>query len=110
MNNKNAKHASLTILPVLLLGISACEDVSYEYDIPQSQAQCPGGTTFRSGGSAIIDRSGGSSIRDRHANPVTSYCEEAECPGGNWSTVSPEMDWHLTKGKYVVANRTCLAP
>lgn len=109
MKNKQAKHAGFAILPVLVLGVSACSDIRYEYDIPESQQECPAGMTFRSGGSVIKDRSGGSVIKDRDAQPVRSYCEEADCPGGNWSQEAPLMDWHLDKGDYVVANRTCLS-
>lgn len=99
----------IVLLPFLLLGLSACSDVRYDYNIPKSQTDCPSGMTFRSGGTTIVDRSGGTRIVDRNGQEVGSYCEEAECPGGNWSTEPPEMDWHLDKGKHVVANRVCLA-
>ena len=112
-HNKNAKLGAtgkLVLLPFLLLGVSACTDVRYEYNVPESQPDCEkNGMTFRSGGSRIVDRSGGSRIKDRNGQEVVSYCEEAECPGGNWSTEPPVMDWHLDKGEYVVANRVCLA-
>lgn len=101
--------ATVVLLPLLLLGMSACTDVKYDYNVPESQSDCPGDMTFRSGGSTIVDRSGGSRIVDRDGNEVGSYCEEAECPGDNWSTEAPEMDWHLDEHGYVVANRVCLA-
>ena len=112
MHHRNTNsHATATVvlLPFLLLGMSACTDVRYDYNVPESPSDCPSGMNFRSGGTTIIDRSGGTTIKDRNGNDVGSYCEEAECPGDNWSTEPPEMDWHLDKGDYVVANRVCLA-
>lgn len=100
---------NVILLPFLFLWISACTDVKYDYNVPESQADCPSGMNFRSGGSTIVDRSGGSRIVDRNGEEVGSYCEEADCPGGNWSSEPPEMDWHLDQHGYVVANRVCLA-
>lgn len=98
------------ILLLLFLLLSSCRDIEYKYDVPAAQADCPSGMTHRSGGAAIRDRSGGAAIRDRSGNDVSAYCEEAECPGGNWSADPADIDWHLTKGEMVIANRTCLAP
>lgn len=99
----------LALLPFLLLGLSACKDIRYEYNVPRAADDCPAGMNYRSGGSRIVDRSGGSRIVDRDGNEIDTYCEEAECPGGAWSTEPPVIDWHVNKGDYVVANRVCLA-
>jgi hypothetical protein len=112
MHNKKRKFCAtgnMILLPCLLLGMSACTDVKYDYNVPESQSDCPSGMNFRSGGSRIVDRDGGSRIKDRNGQEVSSYCEEAECPGDNWSTEPPEIDWHLDEHGYVVANRVCLA-
>ena len=109
-NKKNAtafvRTSCIASLPLLIAG--CFEDIQYKYDIPQNQSDCAGGMTFRSGGSGIVDRDGGSGIRDRDGNEVTSYCEEAACPSNNFSSAPPIIDWHLTKGDFVVANRICL--
>lgn len=109
-NEKLLATGKFLLLPFLLLGMSACKDIRYEYNVPEANEDCPSGMNFRSGGSRIVDRSGGSRIVDRNGNEIGSYCEEAECPGGVWSTEPPIIDWHVDKGEYVVANRVCLAP
>jgi hypothetical protein len=109
--NNGRRAISKTVIVCLLpLSLIGCMDVEYRYDVPVTQADCETGMIFRSGGSAIVDRSGGSAIRDRDGNTVDAFCEEADCPGGSWSSEPPEIDWHLTKGDRVIANRTCLAP
>ena len=111
MNNKKTKFATITTISTLLgvcLGMGGCMDVEYKYDVPKSQTDCPSGMNYRSGGSNIKDRSGGSNIKDRSGNTVDAYCEENPCPSGVWEG-DPVMDWHLTKGKFVVANRVCVA-
>ena len=103
------KLTALTSL-VGLMGLSGCQrDVEYRYDVPTQQAQCPTGMTHRDGGPGIVDRDGGAGIVDRDGDTVSAFCEEAVCPGGNWSTDPAIIDWHLSKGVYVVANRVCLA-
>ena len=101
-----SKTAGLT---VLLLGMSGCMDVKYTYKIPESQSDCPTNMIYRDGGASIVDRDNGTSIRDRDGNEVKAYCEEVDCPSGNWAAIPPEMEWHLDKGDNVIANRTCLA-
>lgn len=109
-NNKTLgliRNAPLAFL--LIFGISGCADIEYKYNVPEEAGDCPSGMIYRDGGSSIVDRDGGASIRDRDGNDVTQYCEEADCPGGNWSTDPPVIDWHLNKGDKVIANRKCLA-
>jgi hypothetical protein len=107
-NKKLFARTPLMLLPFLLLGMSGCKDIRYEYNVPEA-GDCPAGMNHRSGGSRIVDRSGGSRIVDREGNEIDTYCEEAECPGGAWSTEPPIIDWHVNKGDYLVANRICLA-
>ena len=111
MNNNRKLSLVLTAsaISILAFGLSGCADIEYKYDIPDGPAQCEGSMIYRDGGSNIVDRDNGANIRDRDGNEVDAYCEEADCPGGNWSADPPVIDWHLTKGKYVVANRKCLA-
>jgi hypothetical protein len=107
-NGKLFARGEVMLLPFLLLGMSGCKDIRYEYNVPEA-ADCPAGMNHRSGGSRIVDRSGGSRIVDREGNEIDTYCEEAECPGGAWSTEPPIIDWHVNKGEYLIANRVCLA-
>ena len=111
MNKNRAKGVTLALAYFLTMafGISGCADIEYNYDVPESQTDCPSGMIYRDSGPNIVDRDGGANIRDRDGNDVNAYCEEADCPGGNWSLDPPIIDWHLNKGKHVVANRKCLA-
>lgn len=110
--NNNKRLGLVILMPlisILTFGLSGCADIEYKYNVPENQTDCSGGMIFRDGGAGIVDRDGGANIRDRDGDEVKKFCEEADCPGGNWSTDPPIIDWHLTKGENVIANRRCLA-
>ncbi len=60
----------LILLLIALYLLWACKndisDVEFNYDVPQSQSDCPAGSVIRSGGAGVIDRSGGAGVVDRH--------------------------------------------
>jgi hypothetical protein len=109
-NKKNASaYLALGISTIALIGLTGCPDVKYNYDIPESQADCPTGTEYRSGGTSVRDRSGGTSVRDRNNDEVMDYCEATTCPGGVTPTGEPVMEWHLADHGMVTAKRVCPA-
>jgi len=91
---------------VMATSLTGCQkDVERRYNIPQSQAECPTGTDFRSGGGAVIDRSGGGGVIDRDGNDVINYCEP-QCAPGESHVGDPDMIWHDTN-KVITAERPC---
>lgn len=100
----------LTAAGILTLGgCTGCTDVAYDYNIPDTDAQCPAGMDFRSGGAGIVDRSGGSGIVDRNGSAVQNYCYAPTCPNPDF-TQPAEMEWHLDSHQVVVADPHCPAP
>lgn len=88
---------------------TACHDVEYDYNIPENDADCPDGMTYRSSGSGIVDRSSGAGIVDRNDDSVTSYCYVDNCSGSYDDSVAATIEWHKDDHEVVVANRRCLA-
>jgi hypothetical protein len=112
MSNRVFAGLRATLLAAFLTSASGCAayDVEYTYDVPESDADCPSGTAYRSGGTNVRDRSGGTNIRDRQGGDVSDYCEAMVCPGGETPGDSdPIIVWHLDDHKQIVARKTCPA-
>ena len=104
--------------PVTCPKTSDCDkDIVYAFDIPESQDDCPEGTTFdvvpegeivdpQSGGGGVVDRSGGGGVVDRDNNFVGAWCQ-VDCLTGNTDEdANPEIEWNYG-ASVVVASRTC---
>ena len=89
--------------------LAGCHDVEYNYNIPEGDADCPSGMTYRSSGTGIVDRSSGSGIVDRDGDPVGKYCYVDNCAGTWDDSVAASIDWHQEDHEVVVAKRRCLA-
>ena len=119
---------ALLIAAALTLFIGGCKqscptcpeqkDVVYEFDIPQSQDDCPAETIFmedsedgdpdNDGGTGIVDRDGGTGIVDRDEDLVLQFCFHP-C-GGDEEPVGPTtMKWDGASG-FVEAYRVCVVP
>jgi len=102
-----SKSILISLTAVLLaFSLSGCKkDLERKYDIPESQADCPANTDFRSGGGGIVDRSGGGAIVDRDSNPIVQYCEP-QCQPGESHVGDAGVVWTPDNDK-VTALRVC---
>ena len=102
----------VALLTAFVASVSGCarHDIEYNYNIPESAADCPSETIYRSGGANVRDRSGGSDVRDRQGGDVNAYCEALVCPGGEIPGGDmPVMIWHLDEHNQIIARKTCPA-
>jgi len=109
-SNQKIIRRSLAMITTIcfMFMLAGCTDIEYKYNIPK-EGDCPADTTLRDDGTGIVDRDDGTGIVDRDGGFVSAYCEEAECPSGEWKDDPAIIDWHQNKGDYVIANRICLA-
>lgn len=112
MSNGIIAGLRVALLTAFVASVSGCahNDIEYNYNIPQSAADCPSDTAYRSGGANVRDRSGGSNVRDRQGGEVNAYCEALVCPGGETpGDDEPIIVWHLDAHQQIVARKTCPA-
>lgn len=131
MNNLKKKQKKLAIIVGLgaMLVLAGCEcececgccesggsdfDIVYEWNIPQSQADCPEDTIYTEstpggpdldGLPGIVDRDGGPSIVDRDGDYISQYCL-IPCDEGQTASGPVVLEFH-NPGGHVVASRRC---
>jgi hypothetical protein len=128
MNNTITRLITVLLLTGLVAGLGGCctfcslvKDITYSWDIPDSQADCgpapaDGGlyeykdtvpfSPDLDGGPGIVDRDGGPGIVDRDENHVAKYCLKT-CPPGREHAGPPVLDLH-NNTNFVRAERRCV--
>ena len=101
----------LILLAIALYLLWECKndvrDVEFNYDVPQTQSDCPAGSEIRSGGAGVVDRSGGAGVVDRNGSTVDDYCDPDPCVLDE-TPIDPPVMIFDQNGDVVSATRVCV--